>query len=169
MIVDLRFIALMLTSLVLGLGFCHVLEMPGKMKLGGHEYMMVQQIYNTFGPAASVLEPGAIIVSAVLAVLLRRAGWAFALTFGAAVALAAALGAWGALVSPVNQRWAELSPGALPPDWQVLRTRWEYGHVVHALLLLVGFAALVTSVLVDTLPWRATGRGVRDDGVRRVA
>src|SRR5262249_32931997 len=121
------------------------------------------------GPAASVLEPGAIIVSAVLAVLLRRAGWAFALTFGAAVALAAALGAWGALVSPVNQRWAELSPGGLPPDWQVLRTRWEYGHVVHALLLLVGFAALVTSVLVDTLPWRATGRGVRDDGVRRVA
>jgi len=139
------------------------------MKLGGHEYMMVQQIYKTFGPVASVLEPGAVIVSAVLAVLVRRRWPAFALTLGAAVALAAALGVWGALVYPVNQRWAELPPGALPPDWQVLRARWEYGHVVHAVLLLLGFAALVTSVLVDTVPWRATGRSVRDDGVRRVA
>ena len=34
--------------------------------------------------------------------------------------------------------------------------------------LVLGFAALVTSVLVDTVPWRASGRGVRDD-VRRVA
>ncbi|OLC62346.1 MAG: hypothetical protein DMD90_19565 [Candidatus Rokuibacteriota bacterium] len=138
------------------------------MKLGGHEYMMVQQIYTTFGPAASVLEPGAIVVSAVLAFLVRRRWPPFALTFGAAVALAAALGVWGALVYPVNQRWAELPPGALPPDWQVLRARWEYGHVAHAVLLALGFAALVTSVLVDTVPWRASGRGVRDD-VRRVA
>jgi len=51
---------------------------------------------------------------------------------------------------------------------QVLRARWEYGHVVHAVLLLLGFAALATSVLVDTVPWRASGRGVRD-GVRRAA
>jgi len=50
----------------------------------------------------------------------------------------------------------------------VLRARWEYGHVAHAVLLALGFAALVTSVLVDTVPWRASGRGVRDD-VRRVA
>jgi hypothetical protein len=54
--------------------------------------MMVQQIYNMFGPAASVLEPGAIIVSAVLAFLVRRRWPSFALTFGAAVALAAASG-----------------------------------------------------------------------------
>src|SRR5207244_4132087 len=80
------------------------------MKLGGHEYMMVQQIYTTFGPAASVLAPGAIVVSAVLAFLVRRRWPPFALTFGAAVALAAALGVWGALVYPVNQRWAELPP-----------------------------------------------------------
>ncbi len=30
MIVALRLLALMLTSLVLGFGFCHVLEMPGR-------------------------------------------------------------------------------------------------------------------------------------------
>lgn len=68
----------------------------------------------------------------------------------------------------MNQRWAELPRGALPPDWQVLRARWEYGHVVRAVLLGLGFAALVTSVRVPTVPWRASGRGVRDD-VRRVA
>src|SRR5712691_3615898 len=126
MIVTLRVLALVLTSLVLGLSFCHVLEMPGKMKLGGQENMVVQQIYRTFGPVASVLEPGAIIVSAVLAFLLRRRLPAFALTFGASVALAAALGLWAALVYPVNLQWAALPPGALPPDWQVLRARWEY-------------------------------------------
>ena len=40
----------------------------------------------------------------------------------------------------------------------MLRARWEYGHVAHAVLLALGFAALVTSVLVDTVPWRASGR-----------
>src|SRR5256886_13884509 len=152
MIVALRFLALMLTSLVLGLAFCHVLEMPGQMKLGGHEYMMVQQIYTTFGPAASVLEPGAIVVSAGLAFLVRRRWPPFALTFGAAVALAAALGVWGALVYPVNQRWAEVPPGALPPDWQGLRARWEYGHGPPAVLLALRLAAPLASGPGHTVP-----------------
>ena len=37
-----RFLALLLTALTLGLAFCHVMELPGKLRLAGPDWLTVQ-------------------------------------------------------------------------------------------------------------------------------
>jgi hypothetical protein len=167
LVAALRFVAIVFAALVLGLAFCHVLEMPGKMALGGAEYMMVQRIYLTFGPVASVLEPGAIVASAALAFLVHRRRAPFAFTLAGAVLLAVALAVWFAVVNPVNLEWAALPPGTLGAGFEAQRARWEYGHAAHAALLFAGFVALVASVLVEVPSSRTLSD--RRDTWRRVA
>src|SRR5262245_6014709 len=39
----LRFVSLLLVALIFGLALCHVMEMPGKLRLNGTEWLTVQQ------------------------------------------------------------------------------------------------------------------------------
>jgi hypothetical protein len=157
MVTTFRFLALVLTALILGGAFCHVLELPVKMTLDPADYIVVQQIYGGFGPVGAVLEPGAIAASIVLAFLRRRRRG-----FGAAVIgvlfLLAALASWAVVVNPVNAHWAAAGPHSVPPDFESLRARWEYGHALHAALLFAAFVSVVVSVLAATRPAAATGR-----------
>jgi hypothetical protein len=57
------------------------------------------------------------------------------------------------LVAPVNTQVAaalQSAPEMVPALWMQLRERWEYGHAVGFVIQLLGFCALVLSVLVDT-------------------
>lgn len=157
MVATFRFLALVLTALILGGAFCHVLELPVKMTLDPADYMVVQQIYGAFGPVGAVLEPGAIAATVVLAFLLRRRPGRGAAAIGA-LFLLAALASWAVVVNPVNAHWAAAGPDSVPPDFESLRARWEYGHALHAALLFAAFVSLVVSVLAATRPPVATGR-----------
>jgi hypothetical protein len=42
------------------------------------------------------------------------------------------------------------APESVPMVWLRLRNRWEYGHVAGFVLQLIGFCALVLSVLMET-------------------
>ena len=42
------------------------------------------------------------------------------------------------------------APDSVPAVWIELRGRWEYGHVAGFVAQLIGFSALVLSVLVET-------------------
>ena len=42
------------------------------------------------------------------------------------------------------------SPESVPMLWLRLRNRWEYGHVAGFVLQLIGFCALVLSVVMET-------------------
>jgi hypothetical protein len=145
-----RFLSLVLTALVMGLAFCHVVQMPPKMVLGGPEYLLTLRMYGGFGPVGALLEPGAIVAAIVLATLVRRRRREFALATAGAACLVAGLLLWFVVVSPVNAHWAVASPSAPPADWVALRHRWEWGHAGHAVVLLMAFAALVCSVLTAT-------------------
>ena len=68
----------------------------------------------------------------------------------AAVLFALALVLWWVLVYPVNVELAKWVNGPVPADWTDYRARWEWGHAIIALSSLLGFAALVASVLADT-------------------
>jgi hypothetical protein len=56
-------------------------------------------------------------------------------------------------VAPVNAQVAEamrVEPTSVPAFWMRLRDHWEYGHVAGFVVQLVGFAALLVGVLVET-------------------
>ena len=53
-------------------------------------------------------------------------------------------------------------PESVPALWMRHRARWEYGHATGFALQLIGLAALVTSVLVETPP-AAPARQERED------
>jgi hypothetical protein len=150
---SLRFLSLVFTALIMGSAFCHVLEMPIKLAMAGSDYMVV------FGPVGAVLEPAAILSSAALAFLVRNRR-SFVPAVVGTLALVTALLVWVAVVSPVNPHWAAAGPDTVPPRFESLRARWEWGHTAHAALLFVSFLALVVSVLED-IPRRAVAEARR--------
>ncbi len=151
-----RLVALVATALLLGITFCHVLEMPAKLGYDGGFYMTLQTtLYAHFGPpgVGGFVEPGAILAVAAVAVLARwqrRRG--FALTVAAGVCLFVSFPLiYFALTEPVNTAFREaLVVGEVPDDWHRLRVLWEASHAVRFALHLAGFALLCLSVLKET-------------------
>ncbi len=154
-----RFASLMLVALNLGAAFGHALELPIKRKLGPRDYAMVQSLYRFFGPVGALLEPGSVLVTAILADLVRRRRPAFLLTLVATGFLAAALAIWLAFVAPMNTRMRqEWRPEAMPSDWTRVRDQWEYAHAIRFILQLAGLGTLAASLIVET-PDAGVGTG----------
>jgi hypothetical protein len=88
----------------------------------------------------------------VLALLVRRRRGSFPWTLAGLFGSLLGFGSWLALVQPVNRPIAKTLArgGDVPGLWVVLRDRWEYGHATGFVLQLLGFAALLASVLVET-------------------
>jgi len=149
-----RFAAIMLAALTLGMGICHVMQLPARM--AWDQYLWVGStvqggLYAMFGTIGAVIDVATVIVLGILAYFVRehgRPGSRLALV--AALLFALALVLWWLLVYPVNVELAKWVNGQVPADWTEYRSRWEWGHAVISLLELGGFAALVWSVLADT-------------------
>src|SRR3954470_7602210 len=92
----LRFLSLLLVALTLRLTFCHVMEIPGKLRLSGAEWLTVQHnLYIAFGPALGAwIEVGAILLTWITAFLARERRPAFRWTLAAAVCTSAGLAVW---------------------------------------------------------------------------
>ncbi len=133
--------------LVFSMLLAHVLEIPGKMRLDGADWLTVQQhLYIAFAPAGAVGEIASILLAWALFFRLRQtAGRGQALA--AALCVSAALALWFILVAPMNARLNGWTAASLPADWTATRNRWEAGHALAfllyaaALLLLVRLAA----------------------------
>lgn len=161
-----RFVAICLTALTLSLTFCHLLEMPPKMQYGEGLYMTVQHsLYQYFAWVGAFAEVGAVACLVVLSVLLRNGRAVFHLTLAATLCIAAGLGVWFVVVSPANAQMAQWSSMPLPANWTDVRRQWEFGHAASAVLDLVGFGALVLSVVVDT-PKSASQAGAASESRR---
>jgi hypothetical protein len=145
-----RFIAIYLTALTLSMTFSHLLEMPQKMQYGEALYLAVQHsLYLYFAWVGAIAEMGAVVALGVLSALTRRRGRAFSLTVIATVSVAAGLGVWFARVSPANAEMSRWSGVPLPENWTEVRRQWELGHATSAVLDMIGFGALILSVLLD--------------------
>jgi hypothetical protein len=149
-----RFAAMMLAALTLGLGFCHLMQLPSR--LGWDQYLWVGStvqggLYAAFGSVGAVIFLATVIVLALNAYFTREHGRpGFRLALIAALLFAAALVLWWVLVYPVNVELAKWVNGPVPSDWTDYRARWEWGHAIIALVELLGFAALIAAVLADT-------------------
>jgi hypothetical protein len=122
-----RFVSLLLVALTLGLTFCHVMEIPGKLRLSGAAWLTVQQnLYIAFGsPLGAWIEVGAILLTWVVLLQVRRRRAAFGWTLASALCLSAGLTVWFLLVAPVNAALAGWTPEALPADWTSYRDQWR--------------------------------------------
>jgi hypothetical protein len=149
-----RFAALMLAALTLGMGLCHVLQLPARM--GWDQYLWVGStvqggLYSLFGSVGAVIDVATVIALGLLTYLVRehrRPGVMPALS--AALLFAIGLLLWWVLVYPVNVELAKWVNGLVPSDWTTYRSRWEWGHAVISLFELAGFVALIALVLADT-------------------
>ena len=149
-----RFLAVVLTALLLGTTFAHVLEMPAKLHVDATLWMTLQHtLYRAFGSIGAVVEVGALSSVLVLSVLLRQHRRALWLTlFAAACLLIAFFVVWLVFTSAVNAETARWTATSIPADWMLWRTRWEFSHALRFALHLVAFCSLVLSLLVDMTP-----------------
>ena len=139
-----QFVAILLTALAVVPGGAHVLELPNKIRLPQEAYFSVQQIYRGWAFVGIVLL-GAIVADFYLAFLLRDQRPAFLLGLAGALCVAASLLVFFVWVFPANEatdNWV-----STPPNWQVLRQRWEYGHAAGAALIFTGFCLIVAATL----------------------
>jgi hypothetical protein len=147
-----RFVVVMLAALSLSVAVGHLMQLPAR--LAWDQYLWVGAtvqggFFSLSGPLGVLLQVVALIAMIVLAALVRSHGApGFTFTAAAAVFFAVGLLAWWILVYPVNVELAKWINGPVPDDWTSWRARWEWGAGANGLAQLVGFAALVMSVIV---------------------
>jgi hypothetical protein len=160
----LQVLTVMLAAVAMALALAHALELPGKLRLPKDAYLATQTIYYPGFTIGGIAEIVGLIATLALTVLTLRGSAAFWLTLAAFVALLAMHAVYWLVTHPVNNFWvkdfkltgagarffsfAAAKPGAdgQMADWTVLRDRWEYSHVVRAILALLGFGLLVAAV-----------------------
>jgi hypothetical protein len=146
-----RLVTLVLASLDMAMGFGHLLQLPARMRYDGALWRETQSMYRLFGPpVGSSIEGGAFLSTVGLAWLVRRRQPVFRWTLAGTLLFMVAQVAWWLLIAPVNAKMAGWTPDAMPADWERLRAQWEYTHAARAVLMLIGLAALLYSVLVET-------------------
>ncbi|RCJ41239.1 DUF1772 domain-containing protein [Nostoc minutum NIES-26] len=148
-----RFTTIILTALLMGMTFCHVLELSAKMNYDGSLYVTVQNsLYQQFGGPGigAFMTLGAILTTAVLSFLVRKRRQVFYLTLTATVCLLLAFPVvFYLFTEPANIVFRNSTPESLPTDWMRLREQWEYSHAASFVLHLLAFSALVFSVLIE--------------------
>src|SRR4029453_13224030 len=104
----LRFGSIMSTAVTMSAAVAHLMELPAKMRYERSLYVRLHRtLYPNFGRIAGVAEALSLATTGVLAWrLAKRRDQASSLTHAAAACLAAAHGAFWALVSPANTTMA---------------------------------------------------------------
>ncbi len=144
-----RWISLLCTAITLSALAAHVLELPNKFALDGLLWLAVQQnLYRGWGTFVGPFESTAIVSTWVLLFLVRARAPIFRMTLLAAVLLSAALAVFFVLNAPVNTAFAAWTQATLPPD---CRVKWEAGHAISFVLVLVAFVALLRALVRDAI------------------
>jgi hypothetical protein len=155
----LQIVALLLVATAWAFALAHAAEMPGKLRLDRDRYFAVQTIYYPGFTIGGASEPLAAVALIALLAQTPSGTGAFWLT---AIALAACIAVhtiFWFVTQPVNRVWTrDLKLGiagagffatggsADDSDWTRLRDRWEYSHLVRAVLMTVGLIALAIAV-----------------------
>lgn len=147
-----RFITIMLTAVLMTMGFVHLWQLPPRMSYDGALWLDTLTFYIKFGPAGPgpVIEVATILATVILLFLVRGRRPAFLFTLIALTALLLSTAAWWLFVYPVNRELLTWTTETLPQNWMDFRNQWEYTNAVRAGLMFVALGALVISVLRET-------------------
>src|SRR5690242_15080163 len=114
----------------MGMTFCHVLEMPAKMRYPASFYLTIHRsLYVAFGPPniGVFIEIGAILAAVVLVFLVRKERPDFWWTLIGAVCLVVGLIVFFMFVEPANVAMKRMIIDMPPDDFFYWRNQWEYG------------------------------------------
>ncbi|RUR79606.1 hypothetical protein PCC6912_31420 [Chlorogloeopsis fritschii PCC 6912] len=149
-----RFITITLVALSMGMAWCHALELPAKMGYDSSLWVTLHQtLYVAFGPPniGAFVEVGALLAAIVLTFLVRKRRTAFRFTLLGTICLVIAFPViFFAFTEPVNAQVRQWTVDTIPADWMRWRDQWEYSHAARFVFQLIGFCALLLSVLVET-------------------
>lgn len=151
----LRMTAVLTTALAAASALAHLFALPNKMALSANDYFTAQRAYDGWALL------GLVIIAALISTLwLARAlkqlpgrRWASA----AFAYLAAGLGIFFVWIFPANQQTHNWT--IQPANWAVLRTRWELGHAVDAVLFFLALASVVWAAIRSGQADRPLGAG----------
>ncbi len=149
-----RFLAILLAALSLGPSYAHVLEAVPRLAQWAPELWREATVFGGqfrfFAVIGAPVDVGAILVTSILAFLLRRERFAFGFALTGCLLFGLALAVWASWVAPANAVLATWQPGPVPPEFEATRLRWETGHMAVAAIKLVALSATIASVLQDT-------------------
>ncbi|GAA0586031.1 membrane protein [Craurococcus roseus] len=144
----LQALAVLSTALALVPAGAHLFELPNKAGLPRDPYFAVQALYRGWALFGFVWI-GAMAANLGLAAAFwrrRRRGPArLALAAGLLVALSLAVFfAWTYPANLATENWTRA-----PPDWEALRSQWEWSHAANAGLVFLALCSVVLSVLEE--------------------
>ena len=144
----LRFLALALAALTVGMKLAHVLELGPKLAWGADLYFPVQTtLYRAFAVFGPIVDLGAIGCVVALVSMLRGKP-SFALTVAGLVAMLGSLAIWLLAVAPANGHLVSwVGSHSIPEDWMQWRNQWQWGQVGCFVFDFSGFLLLLLSVL----------------------
>ena len=145
-----KVIALVLAALSLAPSYAHVLEALPRLTDWPAELWRETTVFHRqfewFALVGAPIDVAAIIAASTLAFLIRDLRPAFWFALAAAILLAAGLAAWFGFVAPANAVLASWRPGPVPADFEIIRMRWETGHMIVAALKFVAVVLLAMAV-----------------------
>jgi hypothetical protein len=157
----LQALTILLAAIGMALSLAHALEFPGKRRLDRDAYLKVQAIYYPGFTIGGAFEPLAMVAAFALLLFTPLATTAFWLTLAAFAGLVLAHAIYWVITHPVNKVWLKgeklgqagsgffaTGSRAAEGDWTALRDRWEWSHVVRAMLEMLSLAALVIAVIL---------------------
>ena len=108
---------------------------------------MFHRHFEWFALIGAPVDIAAIVAAFALAFLVRDRPATYLLVVAPGAAfMATALAAWFGIVAPANAVLATWKPGPIPPDFDIVRIRWESGHMVVAALKFCGLVLLCLGV-----------------------
>jgi hypothetical protein len=158
----------LLVALVMAPALAHVLEFPGKMRLGREAYFATQSIYYPGFTIAGIAEPLAIVAALVFLLMLPGGSTPFWWGLVALLALAAMHLVFWTVTQPVNRFWVArlrltgaaqqfFMPNQSPAtrdageldQWEHLRDRWEHSHIARAVLSAIALISMTVAVVLQ--------------------
>ena len=139
-----RYASLILTAVAMSAALAHALELPNKIHLSREDYLIAQQLYKGWS-LLGVFVVGAAVATLTLAIMSRSEPRMFSGSLVAFACVAGSLAIFGIFTYPVNQ--ATHNWTIAPDNWETLRRQWEYSHAAAAVADVVGFVALVVTLV----------------------
>ncbi|MGJ4747993.1 hypothetical protein ACQV5M_16665 [Leptospira sp. SA-E8] len=149
MLSKIRFFALILAALTLGMRFAHVMEAGPKLHWEADLYFQVQtSLYKYFAIIGPIVQIGSILLIFTIAYL-SKGTKSFRYTVLSGFSFIFSLGVWFLFVAPAASHIKEWTiTHTIPEHWSSIRSAWQFGQVGAFSFDFLAFCLLVSSVLI---------------------